>query len=64
MHYAEEYPDELHLVEYYGAVDTTWIVYGTRKRFAGHVIGQRVPSLFAVEQQARRKGVTPLPAHR
>jgi para-aminobenzoate synthetase len=30
----------------YGAVDTTWIVYGPRKRFAGAVIGERAPWLF------------------
>jgi hypothetical protein len=45
-HYAEEHPDELELVEYYGAVDTTWVVYGQSKRFRGHVIGTRHPELF------------------
>ena len=46
VHYAEEYPEELRLVEYYGAVDTTWVVYGRRKRFKGDVIGIRAPWLF------------------
>jgi hypothetical protein len=46
VHYAEEYPEQLRLVEYYGAVDTTWVVYGRHKRFEGDVIGQRVPGLF------------------
>ncbi len=46
VHYAEEHPGELRLVEYYGAVDTTWVLYGRRKRFAGAVIGQRAPWLF------------------
>lgn len=46
VHYAEEHPDVLGLVEYYGAVDTTWVVYGPRKRFAGEVIGIRAPWLF------------------
>jgi hypothetical protein len=46
VHYAEEHPDELGLVEYYGAVDTTWVVYGPRKRFKGEVIGMRAPWLF------------------
>ena len=32
-HHAEEHADELLLVERYGAVDTTWVVYGSRKRF-------------------------------
>jgi hypothetical protein len=46
VHYAEEYPEELRLVEYYGAVDTTWVVYGGFKRFQGDVIGMRAPWLF------------------
>jgi hypothetical protein len=50
VHHAEEHPDELRLQEFYGAVDTTWVVYGNRKRFAGDVIGQRVPELFEAQQ--------------
>lgn len=50
VHHAEEHPDKLRLEEYYGAVDTTWVVYGNRKRFAGDVIGQRVPELFEAQQ--------------
>ena len=46
VHHASEHPDALRLVEYYGAVDTTWVVYGKRKRFRGDVIGQRAPELF------------------
>ncbi|HYB23066.1 MAG TPA: hypothetical protein VED41_04665, partial [Solirubrobacteraceae bacterium] len=41
VHHADEHPRELRLVEYYGAVDTTWVVYGPYKRFHGAVIGQR-----------------------
>jgi hypothetical protein len=53
VHHAEEHPEELRLVEYYGAVDTTWVVYGPHKRFKGDVIGMRAPWLFgAVEQPA------------
>jgi hypothetical protein len=63
VHYAEEYPEQLRLVEYYGAVDTTWVVYGRHKRFTGDVIGMRAPWLFAAEQQARRKAVGPALAH-
>ena len=33
VHHADEHPEELRLVEYYGAVDTTWVVYGPHKRF-------------------------------
>jgi hypothetical protein len=46
VHHAEEHPDVLRLEEYYGAVDTTWVVYGRHKRFRGAVIGQRAPGLF------------------
>jgi hypothetical protein len=46
LHHAEEHPDLLDVTERYGAVDTTWIVYGSRKRFAGEVLGQRNPWLY------------------
>lgn len=49
VHHAGEHPDVLRLVEYYGAVDTTWVVYGRRKRFQGAVIGGRAPWLFAAD---------------
>jgi hypothetical protein len=52
LHHAREHPAELRVEERYGAVDTTWIVYGQRKRFHGAVIGQRVPWLFADETVA------------
>jgi hypothetical protein len=51
VHHADEHPEELRLVEYYGAVDTTWVVYGPYKRFQGAVIGQRAPWLFDDETQ-------------
>lgn len=38
----EEHADELRLDLDIGEIDTTWLVYGTRKRFAGEVIG--IPS--------------------
>jgi hypothetical protein len=47
VHHAVENPGRLKLVERYGAVDTTWLVYGRRKRFQGTVIGQHAPWLFA-----------------
>jgi hypothetical protein len=43
LHHAEEHPDLLRVEEVYGAVDTTWVVYGGHKRFRGEVIGQRNP---------------------
>lgn len=49
LHHAAENPDVLRVEEVYGAVDTTWVVYGRRKRFRGQVIGQRAPWLFTGE---------------
>lgn len=37
-----EHEDELRLDLEIGEIDTTWVVYGTRKRFAGKVLG--IPS--------------------
>ncbi len=51
VHHADEHPDILRVEEYYGPVDTTWVVYGPRKRFRGAVIGQRVPWLFRDESE-------------
>ncbi len=49
LHHASEHPDVLRVEEVYGAVDTTWVVYGRRKRFRGEVIGMRAPWLFTGE---------------
>jgi hypothetical protein len=49
LHHAAEHPELLRVEECYGAVDTTWVVYGRRKRFRGEVIGQRAPWLFSGE---------------
>jgi hypothetical protein len=54
VHHAEEHPDVLRVEEYYGPVDTTWVVYGPHKRFRGAVIGQRVPWLFRDEPEPAR----------
>jgi hypothetical protein len=40
------HPDELALVEEIGEIDTTWVVYGTQKRFKDEVIGISSPELF------------------
>jgi hypothetical protein len=40
------HPDELALVEEIGEIDTTWVVYGTQKRFRGEVIGTRSGDLY------------------
>ncbi len=49
LHYAREHPGELRVAEVYGAVDTTWVVYGRQKRFHGHVIAKYNPWLFTGE---------------
>jgi hypothetical protein len=46
LEHLDLHPDELRLDAEIGEIDTTWIVYGTRKRFAGEVIGTRAPELF------------------
>ncbi|HEY2719732.1 MAG TPA: hypothetical protein VGI52_08885 [Solirubrobacteraceae bacterium] len=53
LHYAHEHPDVLRVEEVYGAVDTTWVVYGAQKRFRGRVIAQHNPWLFADSASAR-----------
>jgi hypothetical protein len=47
--YAEEYPEQLRVMERYGEVDTTWVVYGRRRRYEGKLIGHRIPWLFTDE---------------
>lgn len=42
------HPDELRLDLEIGEIDTTWVVYGTRKRFRGAVIGIPSPDVFRV----------------
>lgn len=42
MEHVEEHADELRLDLDIGEIDTTWVVYGTQKRFQGEVIG--IPS--------------------
>jgi hypothetical protein len=42
IEHLEEHEDELRLDLDIGEIDTTWLVYGTKKRFRGEVIG--IPS--------------------
>jgi hypothetical protein len=42
IEHLEEHEDELRLELDIGEIDTTWLVYGTKKRFEGEVIG--IPS--------------------
>jgi hypothetical protein len=55
LHYAREHPEVLRVEEVYGAVDTTWVVYGRRKRFRGAVIGTRIPWMFAGEPEPQEE---------
>ena len=43
------HPDELRLDREIGEIDTTWVVYGTQKRFQGEVIGIPSAELFRRE---------------
>ena len=42
----EKHPRELRLELEIGEIDTTWVVYGNRKRFKGDVIGIPSPEVF------------------
>jgi len=46
LEYAERYPEQLRVIEEIGEIDTTWVVYGTKKRFRGEVIGIPSSELF------------------
>jgi hypothetical protein len=46
LEHLERHPDELRLELEIGEIDTTWVVYGNRKRFEGDVIGIPSPELF------------------
>jgi hypothetical protein len=47
LEHLAKHPEELRLVEEIGEIDTTWVVYGTRKRFQGEVIGIPSAEVFA-----------------
>ena len=46
LEHLEPHRDELRLDLEIGEIDTTWVVYGTRKRFRGEVIGIPSPEIF------------------
>jgi hypothetical protein len=46
VEFAEREPQALRLLERFGEVDTTWVVYGRRRRFAGELIGHRIPAFL------------------
>ncbi|HET7589045.1 MAG TPA: hypothetical protein VFK14_02500 [Solirubrobacterales bacterium] len=47
MEHFEEHEDELRIDLDIGEIDTTWLVYGSQKRFCGEVIGIPSPQLFS-----------------
>jgi hypothetical protein len=47
LQHLEAHPDELSLIEEIGEIDTSWLVYGTSRRFEGEVIGISSPDLFS-----------------
>lgn len=49
--FAEEHQQQLRVLERYGEVDTTWLVYGHRRRYRGELIGHRIPWLFTGEPE-------------
>jgi hypothetical protein len=51
MEHLEEHAEELRLDLDIGEIDTTWIVYGTRRRFQGEVIG--IPSRELYQRPAQ-----------
>ena len=53
MEHVEEHAEELRLDLDIGEIDTTWVVYGHEKRFAGEVIG--IPSAELFRDAAERQ---------
>lgn len=51
LEHLAEHEDELRLDLEIGEIDTTWVVYGTRKRFEGEVIG--IPSKEIFQRSMR-----------
>ena len=46
LEHAQLHPERLRVDQEIGEIDTTWVVYGTRKRFRGEVIGIPSSELF------------------
>jgi hypothetical protein len=51
MEHFEEHSDELRLDLDIGEIDTTWVVYGTGKRFQGELTGIPSPELYRQQAQ-------------
>ncbi len=50
LEHLERHPEELRLDLEIGEIDTTWVVYGTRKRFQGELIGIPSAEIFGQAQ--------------
>jgi hypothetical protein len=50
LEHLAKHPDELRLEQEIGEIDTTWVVYGNRKRFQGALIGVSSPELFETRE--------------
>lgn len=46
VEFGEAHPEALRVVDRYGEVDTTWLLYGARRRYQGELIGNRIPEFF------------------
>jgi hypothetical protein len=53
VEFADEHPEALRVLERFGEVDTTWVVYGRVRRYRGELIGHRIPWLFTDARQPR-----------
>jgi hypothetical protein len=49
VQFGEEHAEELLVRDRYGEVDTTWLVYGTRRRYEGELIGGRISEFLSGE---------------
>jgi hypothetical protein len=56
LEHLEIHPEDLRLEQEIGEVDTTWVVYGTNKRFRGELIGISSPELFSQPSQPSAPG--------
>jgi hypothetical protein len=52
LEHLEKHPEELRLELEIGEIDTTWVVYGTQKRFQGEVIGIPSAEIFGQVEPA------------
>jgi hypothetical protein len=54
VEFAETEP-ALRVLERFGEVDTTWLVYGRTRRFTGELIGHRIPAFLTGTAPASRQ---------